>query len=161
MFTRIGRTLVGCLCLTALLASPQPAAAQASPTRIVNTQIPFALTIVNPCTLESVDINGLGQLTIFVNADSNGGIHLKISSVTKGTGVGQITLTNYAFSENTEASANFAPGQQQEATFSDKLRLRGAKALDNYDVKTLTHVTVNADGSITAFVDNFTSVCRG
>ena len=167
--TKVGGSLVAALFTIGLLALPNTAAAQATGmTTILDAVIPFTSTlggitspITNPCTGTLVDITGMTSITVMVNANANGGLTLKMSAVTKGQGVEQGTLAVYAFSENTQAMFNASAGVQSEQTLTEKLRFKGAKALDNWDVKELIHVTINANGTMTSWVDNLTAVCRG
>ena len=167
--TKVGGSLIAVLVTIGLLALPNAAAAQASGmTTIINAVVPFTSTlgglvspITNPCTGIPVDITGLTDITLMANANAAGGITLKLSAVTKGQGVEQGTGFIYSFSENTQATFVTSAGVRSDQTLTEKLRLKGAKALDNWDVKELIHVTINADGSMTSSVDNLTAVCRG
>ncbi len=167
--TKIGAFIVALFCAIGLLALPNTAAAQATGMiTIINQVVPFTSTlgglvspITNPCTGIPVDITGLTNVTLMANANATGGITLKLSAVTKGQGVEQGTGFVYSFSENTQATFITSAGVRSDQTLTEKLRLRGAGALDNWDVKELIHVTVNADGSMTSSVDNLTAVCRG
>ena len=167
--TKVGGSLIAVLFTIGLLALPNTAAAQASGmTTIIDAVIPFTSTlggiespITNPCTGTLVDITGMTSITVMINANATGGTTLKMSAVTKGQGVEQGTGVVYAFSENTQVMFNTAAGAQSDQTLTEKLRFKGAKALDNWDVKELIHVTINANGSMTSSVDSLTAVCRG
>ena len=167
--TKIGAFIVALFCAIGLLALPNTAAAQASGFRIINISVPFSTTygglsspITNPCTLESVEVSGVTSLSFIINANAAGGLLFKIGAVTKGLGVASPSGFNYSFFENTQATFIMSAGQiGAEQTLTEKLRFNGAGRLDNWDLKEVIHVTVNANGEITANVDSLTAVCRG
>lgn len=167
--TKVGGSLIAILFTIGLLGLPNTAAAQASGIRLINVSVPFTTTfaglsnpLTNPCTGESVDVSGVTSLSIILNDSASGAILVKLSAVTKGAGVASPSGVIYSFSENTQVTFNIAAGQLgSEQTLTEKLRFKGAGSVDNWDVKELIHVTVNANGTTTASVDNLTAVCRG
>ena len=102
------------------------------------------------------------SLSIIVNDSASGALLFKLSAVTKGSGVASPSGVVYSFSENTQITFNIAAGQfGSEQTLTEKLRFKGAGSIDNWDLKEVIHVTVNANNEITANVDSLTAVCRG
>jgi hypothetical protein len=157
--TQIGRTLGAFLTVGVLLAAPAPAAAQATQGGSTHTDAPFTMTVLNSCTNEMVDVTGIVTTTALSKFDASGGLHISFAMVSKGTGVGQVTGTQYPYSENDLASVN--AGSATTFTFRVKARLRGPGRIDDWELTFMNHITMNADGSITSEIEKDATSCRG
>jgi len=151
---RIGRSLFGVLAMTAVLALPTTAAAQA-----VTTEVPFSTKVLNTCTAELVDITGVQTMTSLQKIDTAGGVHTSLAMVTKGTGVGLDTGTIYPYSENDLFKLQL--GSAGVATIRMKARLKGPGSIDNWDLTFYVHITINANGVATSVIDTFETTCKG
>ncbi len=160
--TKVGGSLIAVLFTIGLLALPNTAAAQAANDRLVFHDMPFVSTVVDPCTNESVDISANTNLALTLHADVDGGISIKIFSLTKGTGVGLLTLFNYKFSESFKLGFKIPAGLiEGDSSVTDKFRLNGPGSLDNWDIKATIRINVTRDGVVKSVVESLVTECRG
>ena len=152
--TKIARS-IGILCAVVVCALPKAASAQST-----TTTVPFSTSILNTCTNELVDMNGLQTITSNFKFDNAGGLHINFGIVSKGAGVGQVTATNYPFSENDLFNVQATSGSG-EFTIRIKMRMKGPGSIDNWDMIQMLRMTVTANGDITSSIDSTTTNCRG
>ncbi|OLB61655.1 MAG: hypothetical protein AUI11_08775 [Acidobacteria bacterium 13_2_20CM_2_66_4] len=152
--TKIARS-IGILCAVVVCALPKAASAQST-----TTTVPFSTSILNTCTNELVDINGLQTITSNFKFDNAGGLHINFGIVSKGAGVGQVTTTNYPFSENDLFNVQATSGAG-EFTIRIKMRMRGPGSIDNWDMIQMLRMTITANGDVTSSIDSTTTNCRG
>ena len=131
--TKIARS-IGILCAVVVCALPKAASAQST-----TTTVPFSTSILNTCTNELVDINGLQTITSNFKFDNAGGLHINFGIVSKGAGVGQVTTTNYPFSEN------------------DLFNVQATSGAGEFTIR----MTITANGDVTSSIDSTTTNCRG
>src|SRR5947199_160347 len=124
------------------------------------TMAPFSTSVLNTCTNETVDVSGVQTITSNFKVDNSGGIHINFGIVSKGTGMGQVTATNYPFSENDLFNVQATSGAS-EFTIRIKLRMKGPGSIDNWDMIQMLRMTVTANGDITSSIDSTTTNCRG
>ena len=155
---KLTRTLGGLFLLGAILAVPSIAAAANS-----SFIIPFKLTLLDPCTNELVDVTGASTVTIAETVDRTGQTKTAVSVTTKGTGVGQVTLNSYPFSENQNFTVKAAViGEAFDSAFSDKLSLKGPGSVDNFVVRAFFRIKIDTLGNIQVLIENMNSdVCKG
>jgi hypothetical protein len=142
----------------ALLA--KPAQAQADTTR-VNDRIPFTGTLTNPCTEEAIFFEGTIHFVFHTTEDASGGFHSK----------GHFDLQVQG--ESASGAKYLSPevdNQQSFTAFSESpnnftlertvlfIRQGETAEEDDFQFKTLSHVTVNANGEITSVVDEESEV---
>jgi len=150
------------VCLTAALVMfglglPTPTRAEV----IINAQVPFAMAVLIPCVPEDVVLTGELHILITQQEDSNGGLHVKTHFQPQGiSGEGAVTGAKYQGTGVTQEHFNIHPGPQIEDTFVDNFRIIGQGPGNNLLVHTTIHVTVNADGVVTANVSNDSAECR-
>jgi len=152
--TKTGRS-IGILFAIVVCAFPKAASAQST-----TTTTPFSASILNTCTNETVDVSGVQTITSNFKYDNSGGLHINFGIVTKGTGVGQVTVTNYPFSENDLFNVQATSGAS-EMTIRIKMRMKGPGSIDNWDMTQMLRLTINADGTITSSIDSTSTYCRG
>jgi len=152
--SKIGRS-IGILFAVAVCSLPKAASAQST-----TTTAPFSASILNTCTNELVDINGLQTITSNFKFDNAGGLHINFGIVSKGAGVGQVTTTNYPFSENDLFNVQATSGAG-EFTIRIKMRMRGPGSIDNWDMIQMLRMTITANGDVTSSIDSTTTNCRG
>ena len=139
-----------------------PVLAKAS-TFTVNVKIPINLVVFVPCAAggagELVDLNGLLHVLFHVTIDDSGGFHSKFHFQPQGvSGTGLTTGDKYQATGETQGTDNGKVGF--ESTFVNNFKIIGQGVGNNFLVHENFHVTVNANGTLTAFVDNFSVVCK-
>jgi hypothetical protein len=130
---------------------------------ITNDRIPFADSVFVPCANggagEWVDLSGTLHVVFHVTVDSDSGYHAKSHSQPQGvTGIGSITGAKYQGTGVTQDQFNGKVGS--EYTFVNNFRIIGQGPGNNATVHQNVHVTVNANGEVTANVDNFRAECK-
>jgi hypothetical protein len=153
--SKVGRSIGILFAAVVVCAFPKAASAQST-----TTTAPFSASILNTCTNETIDVSGVQTITSNFKFDNSGGLHISFGIVTKGAGVGQVTATNYPFSENDLFNVQATSGAG-EFTIRIKMRMRGPGSIDNWDMTQMLHLTINADGVVTSNIDSTTTNCRG
>ena len=157
------RNIITMICLFAALAlfsAPANAAKQ------VNDSTDISLTVFIPCAAggagELVDLSGplhtLVNLTINGN-NVRGTAHFQPQGI---AGTGETTGDKYqatGVTKNSSFKGSFQNGQFTQ-TFVDNFRIIGSGPGNNFLVHEETHVTFNANGSVTVFHDNFSAECK-
>ena len=143
-----------------LIGSPTRFAfAQASATT-ENIQIPVVIEVFVPCANrgsgEVVSLAGTLHEVFHITFDAGGGIHLKIHDQAQGiSGFGQTTGIKYQATGVTQQQLSTNP-----FTFINNFRIIGQGPGNNFLIHQVFHVTVNANGEVTAFVDRASADCR-
>lgn len=123
--------------------------------------VPLDTTVVNNCVGESVLVQGNIDVTIEQSIDDAGGTHFHLHIVSKGKGIGLITLTNYSFSAEFEDSLD-VPGPP--LTISHEIVLNHQLIADgnwpNSYLKVRLHLTLNAAGVPTAQIASVDIHCQ-
>jgi len=123
-----------------------------------NIFIPINGTVFNPCNGETVTFSGVDHFTASVTFDGAGGFHIATHDNIHVTATGSLGNSYEGNQEDTnEANGRFGFEQTFVLTFSEI----GTGSAPNFEQHVLQHITVNANGTLTVFVDNFTSNCRG
>jgi hypothetical protein len=135
-----------------------------TPTRaevLTNTSIPFATAVLIQCVPEVVVLTGELHILIAQEVDGNGGIHVKTHFQPQGiSGVGTVTGAKYQGTGVTQEHFNDHSSPAFEDTFVNNFRIIGQGPGNNFLVHTTFHVTVNADGVVTANVLNSSIECK-
>ena len=147
------------------LARPQPSIAQAV-VFTENLKVPIDLTVFVPCADEGagefVELSGNLHTLTHVTEDSAGGVHLKVHFQPQGiSGVGLTTGDSYRATGVTQEHINEnSGGLPFTDTFVNNFRIIGQGPGNNFLVHENFHITVNENGVVTAFVDNFSVECK-
>jgi hypothetical protein len=154
---------VGKLCILAALAiaivAPANAAVQ------VNDSTNIGLTVFVPCAAqgagEIVDLAGPLHTVISFAINGNnvsGYYHFQPQGI---AGVGETSGEKYQATGITEESFknSFQNGQAND-TYVNNFKIIGQKSGNNYLVHETLHFTINSNGSVTVFHDNFSVVCQ-
>lgn len=114
--------------------------------------------VFNPCNGETVTFTGVLHAVARVTFDGSGGFHLDANDNIHVTGTGSLG-NEYEGNEEDQDQLNGRVGIEQTmaTTFSEISK----GSAPNFEVHALIHITVNAKGTTTVFIDNFTSSCRG
>lgn len=155
------RKFVVLLCLLTALALAAPAQASAPP--IIIDDPVAGDTLVNPCTGETVTLTrGVFQIVMHETIDGAGGFHAIIEGNAQGvTGVGD-TGTTYRAVGGFWIEFSTGPDRAETITATDVFLLVSRGGGDNFAINAAFHVTVDANGTLTAFVDvEADGPCRG
>jgi hypothetical protein len=154
-------TLASLHLLTALVLMIAPAYAGVQ----INDRSEIALTVFIPCAA-----NGAGEVV-----DLAGPLHTLISFTINGNnvsgythfqpqgivGVGETTGNKYhATGITRETFKNSLRNGQANETFDNNFRIIGQGPGNKFLVHETEHFTINANGSVTVFHDNFSVVCQ-
>ena len=128
-----------------------------------DTRAPFDVVLFNECTGEAVDINGELEIRIRTTIDATGGIHGAFHLTPRHVrGVGVESGIAYhavgGLHDSFNAAADFAP---LVFTTTQMFNLVSQGGSDNLQAKFGLHVTVNAQGEVTAEISNFSLACVG
>ncbi len=126
---------------------------------VSNTTETVNFTIVNACNGEVVAVTVTFHDVYRVTLDSSGGFHLGSHENDYGSGVGSLG-NKYQINATFNNKFNGNVGQEETATAKIFFVSQGS-APNDLDVKNDYHLTVNPDGTVTSFHDNFRSECLG
>jgi hypothetical protein len=152
------RSIAFCLIL-ALLILPLPAEVT------TNMSIPVAITAFVPCAArgsgETVTLTGNLHVLVTLTVNAN---HIEASSQFQPqgiSGIGSVTGEKYQGSGVTRSSFSAdVAGFPVSFTSVNNFRIIGQSTGNNLLVHENFHLTINADGSVTAFMDNFSISCQ-
>jgi hypothetical protein len=153
-------TLLTLVALTLIGAVPALAAAD---TFTASTRFPIDIVVFVPCANagagEDVELTGTLHDVFHITFDNAGGIHVKGHDNPQGiSGVGLTTGTKYQGTGVTQFQFNAKVGFEE--TDVNNFRIIGQGPGNNFLVHDNFHVTVNANGEVTAFHDNFRVDCK-
>jgi len=135
-----------------------------TPTRAAietNAKVPITVAVLIPCVPEVVVLTGEIHALVTEEEDSNGGSHVKTHFQPQGiSGVGMVTGAKYQGTGVTQEHINEHSGLPFEDTFVNNFRIIGQGPGNNFLVHTNIHVTVNANGVVTAMVTNASTECK-
>jgi hypothetical protein len=148
-----------CLAATLVMFGLGPATARAEV--VTNVVVPITIVVDIPCAPDIVILSGELHTLVTQVVDSNGGIHIKSHSQPQGiSGVGLLTGAKYQATGVTQEHFNDHPGLPLEDTFVNNFRIIGQGPGNNFLVHTTLHITVNANGVVTANVINARTDCK-
>lgn len=159
VYSRKILALILTLALAAGIASPAYAQASTITERVIE---PFE-TIAPACNGEDVFLSGELLLIFHTTIDAGGGIHSKFTLVPRHVrGVGSETGTIYKAVGGERSHFNVdADEAPLNETFTTMFNLVSQGGSDNLKSKGTFHITINANGEVTAFVDRFSERCVG
>jgi hypothetical protein len=130
-----------------------------------NTSIPIDTTVAIPCANggagENVEITGPLHMLATDTTNANN-VHLSVQFQPQGlSGVGSVTGEKYRATGVTRQDFNAANVRLPfNTTFVNNFRIIGQRTSNNFLVHENAHVTLNANGSVTAVLDNFKADCK-
>jgi hypothetical protein len=146
-----------------LLGALSPATASTSP-QIIHQEV-AGLTFLNPCTGEHMTItSGTLQLLVQVTDDASGGLHVVVHGNAQGVvATGEVTGDMYRLAGDfwTEENLNGDDGLPLVIQVVEVHDVDSQGSSDNFIVHVVSHLTLNADGAVTASVDSVSAECRG
>jgi len=143
-----------------LTGSPTRVASAQATTTTESIQIPLLIEVFVPCANrgagEVVSLAGTLHEVFHITFDAAGGIHLKIHDQPQGiSGFGQTTGIRYQATGVTQQQLSTNP-----FTFVNNFQIIGQGPGNNFRIHQVFHVTVNANGELTAFRDRASAECR-
>lgn len=159
MKTSLARVTMCLVAVLAIMIAPANGAVQ------VNDKTDISLTVFIPCAAggagEVVDLSGpLHTLISFTINGNNvsGYFHFQPQGI---SGAGETTGDKYQATGVTQESfKNSLQNGQANFTLVNNFRIIGQGPENNFLVHETMHLTVNADGTLTVFHDNFSIDCR-
>lgn len=145
-----------------LSAGVAPARAQAT-TYKTNIFEPTELFVYIPCALggmgEYVYLSGPLHILIFTTLNASGGFVSKTHFQPQGiSGTGQTSGDRYQATGGTQDIFTGRIGSNY--TYVNNFKIVGQGTGNNYMVHETFHYTVNANGTVTAWVDNYSVECK-
>ncbi len=161
----IGRRLVPAAFAVGILVLPGTAspAATSTPPQIIREDV-AGMAFLNPCTGERVTITtGTLQVLVQVTDDAAGGVHVVVDGNAQGVvATGETTGDTYRLAGDFWTEENVAgDGVPLVVEVVEVHDVLSQGAGDNVIVRLVSHLTVNADGTVTASVDSVSAECRG
>ena len=156
--------LIALAVVLGLIGVPGAAPALAKATTFTdNVQVPINIFVFVPCAAggagEDVDLSGTLHVLFHITIDDSGGFHSKFHFQPQGvSGTGLTTGDKYQGTGVTQDTFNGKVGF--ESTFVNNFKIIGHGPADNFLVHNTFHITVNANSTVTAFVDNFSIECK-
>jgi hypothetical protein len=130
-----------------------------------NEKIPVDLLVFIPCANggagEYVELSGSLHAVTHVTVNGNN-FQVKYLDQPQGiSGVGETTGDKYQATGGTQEQygGSFVNGQYED-TYINNFRIIGQGPGNNYLIHENIHVTINANGEVTTYIDNFTADCK-
>jgi hypothetical protein len=130
----------------------------ASAATSITSDIPINRTGGNPCNGELVAITGVDEFSEQLTFGAGGSLHLVVHDNFHVTGVGDQGNTYIGNSEDS-LIINGRVGGENTSPFSILMISKGSAP--NFDEHLISHITVNADGTVTVFFVHLTETCHG
>ena len=151
--------LIGVVPITIFTIPLQQQAYAAAQTSTTVVKIPVDFNLFIPCAGEEVRLTGKLHLLIHVTLDNAGGFHSNLRANPQGiTGTGLTTGDKYQSTGASNTQFNTKVGNEE--TFVFIFNFIGQGNGNKLMVHVTHHVTVNANGIVTAIVDNFRVECK-
>lgn len=132
-------------------------AANAAASVVVNIDIPVSGAVFNPCNGETVTFTGVDHFTMSLTFDGAGGFHANAHDNVHVTATGSL---GNSYEGNQEDNNPFNGRVGVEQTFGLTFSEISTGSAPNFEQHILEHITVDANGRVTAFFSNFSSNCR-
>lgn len=162
--------ILACLLLTIPFATlpTQTAAAVSTPlppalTGTSSVNEPIDMTVYVPCALgghgEYVSLSGNMHVESHSITDPNGRFHYESVAVQRMSGVGATSGDKYQGTGVTRDSG-YVEGIPSSVSYVNNFLIIGQGPGNNFVLHENVHLTINANGEITADVDNFSADCK-
>lgn len=150
--------LILSLSLAWLLSPPRAAAAEAQVVNL-NKWVPVAFTAVT-CTGEPLYVSGKAHVVWHVTEDPAGGLHVVSKTNQQLVGIGLVSGDQFQGSVNYNASFYTRGGAPITYTVTNRFSLTGRGTASNGMFFARFHITVSANGEVTASVDEVRGDCK-
>jgi hypothetical protein len=153
------KKLLSLTLLVTLILLPTLSTRAQADTFTVNSDLPIDAIVRPPCTREAVHISGTAHILFHITRDSTDGLHIKMQTNYQGvSGTGLTTGDKYQVIGVSQNEYNSTVGSVE--TINNSLRYISQGNRDNLLIHALFHVTVNANGTVTASFLNFSRECQ-
>ncbi len=124
------------------------------------TSVPIAITVFIPCAADTVLLTGNLHIGVTVTTDSSGGFHRSVLFNPQGvSGIGSPSGAEYQGTGETRFDVQTSGPPPLSFTFVNNFKIIGQGPDNNLLIHQNVHLTFNADGTLTASVDNFSFSC--
>lgn len=159
---RLKLSLLSVIMLLTALLGPTSALAAAD-TFTLSQTFPIDMVVFVPCAAggagELVELTGNLHDLFHVTFDGRGGFHISVIDNPQGiTGIGWTTGAKYQGTGETRDSYNGMVGFEE--TYVNNFKIIGQGTGNNFLVHENFHITVNANGTVTSYHDNFSVECK-
>ena len=148
----------------AIICLPDNVLAQGRGAQTFKTNVDGTV-VFNPCSMEGVILSGNVVLVFRGQTDTTGALHRHLTVTGQGvTGIGMISATHYQVNGPFPNGliTQVVPGNGAIAfTSVTSFHLISRGSTDNFILHVLLHITVNANGDMTADVFSIIPVCAG
>ena len=142
--------------LFTIAALAMPAAAQAAAT---TEKVPFDADVI-ACNGDVIHISGTLLSIVTETMTPSGGFIVSSHFQPQGIkGVDLTTGTKYVATGLTRDIQVVSPSGGITETFVNRFHIQATTGAESFIVSEVFHITVNPNGDVTAFVDNFSSTC--
>jgi hypothetical protein len=151
-----------CVFLAAISAALAIGVQTAQSEVVLNESFPIAATVFVPCADggagELVVLDGNLHVLLTITENDN---HLSVKSHSQPQGISGTGLSTGDTYQGTGVTQDhFTIGLGETFTFVNNFRIIGQGPGNNILVHETFHVTINANGEVTATVDNFSAECK-
>jgi hypothetical protein len=126
----------------------------------ITATIPFQRDIFPACNGDTIHLSGQLLVVLTATANSSGGVmfasHLQPQNV---TGVDLQTGTKFIGTGLSRDLNVFTSNGTATFTFVNRFHIQATTGAESFDVSETIHVTLLADGTVTAAFDNFSPAC--
>jgi len=128
-----------------------------------NVKVPVDIPVFIPCAVggtgELVVLQGNLHVLLRFTMSASGTVHAAVHFQPQGiSGVGQVTGDKYQGTGVTQDEFNATVGEEE--TLINNFRIIGQGNGNNFLVHQTFHITINANGTVTAFVNMLSVDCR-
>lgn len=142
--------------VAATVALALPVSAQAAAT---TEQVPFEADVL-ACNGDVIHLSGTLLMVFTETATPSGGFVFSSHFQPQGVkGVDLVTGTTFIATGLTRDIVVVSPPGGFTETFVNQFHIQATTGAESFIVREVFHITVNANGDVTAFVDNFSATC--
>jgi len=153
-------TLCGLLALSGAVHLPVAQAADSGKNTHQRLNLTFPMT--NPCLGETVNFQGFLDVDSQFKQEDDGSYTLRTFLNSHLSGIGQQTGAKYQGNQQTKQITQFDPSMSPpfDMTATVRTNIEGQGKAPNYKLYLLTHFVLDANGNLTATVDDFKTSCK-
>jgi hypothetical protein len=144
--------------LVGALGSGRPLPAQAQAAQVL--RVPFVSIDFNECSGETVLTQGELHLVVRSSSDGNGGSHFVFNGRVVGRAIGETSGAEYLISSGFSTSEYTSGAGALTFTVAQSGVGIGQGTTPNSVFHALTHLTIHANGTVTADVNHFSFECH-
>ncbi len=147
--------------VSTLMILPIGRATPAQAALVTNVKVPVAIGVLVPCAPDFVVLTGNLHILITFEDDGAGGFHGSSHFDPQGvSGTSVFTGDKYQGTGVTRQNFSVQPPFPFETTFVNNFRIIGQGPGNNLLVHANTHLTIDANGNVTATVANVSISCK-